>query len=173
MPIKARTDMLSTGIRTPVGVKVYGTDLTEIEKLSRDVESAVRTVPGTTSAYAERVNGGDCLDVTPDREQIARYGLSIADVLDTISTAVGAKVVTTTVEGRERYGVVVRYPRDVRSDPDSLASETMVSLPDGGSVPLGEVATISLRRGPTMIRTEDGQHVNYVYVDFHGRDLGG
>jgi copper/silver efflux system protein len=173
MPIKARTDMLSTGIRTPVGVKIYGKDLGEIERLSKEVEAAIHTVPGTTSAYAERINGGYYLDVAPDREQIARYGLSIADVLDTIASAVGAKVVTTTVEGRERYDVVVRYPRDVRSDPQSLADNTLVSLPGGGAVPLGEVAKITLPRGPTMVRTEDGQLVNYVYVDFHGRDLGG
>ena len=173
MPIKARTDMLSTGIRTPVGVKVYGKNLDEIEKLSRAVEAAVRTVRGTTSAYAERVNGGYYLDITPDREQIARYGLSMDDVLSTISNAIGAKTITTTVEGRERYGVVLRYPRDVRSDPDAIAANTLVSLPAGGAIPLGEVAKITRTRGPTMVRTEDGQLVNYVYVDFRDRDLGG
>ena len=148
MPIKGRTDMLSTGIRTPVGVKIYGKDLNEIERLSREVEEAVRTVPGTTSAYAERVNGGYYLEITPDRAQIARYGLSINDVLDTVATAVGAKALTTTVEGRERYGVVLRYPRDVRSDPESIAADTLVSLPGGGAVPLGEVAKIERTRGP-------------------------
>ena len=154
-------------------MKIYGKDLGEIERLSKAVEAAVRSVPGTTSAYAERINGGYYLDIAPDREQIARYGLSMSEVLDTVASAVGAKTVTTTVEGRERYGVVVRYPRDVRSDPQSLADNTLVSLPDGGAVPLGEVAKITLPRGPTMVRTEDGQLVNYVYVDFHGRDLGG
>jgi Cu(I)/Ag(I) efflux system membrane protein CusA/SilA len=173
MPIKARTDMLSTGIRTPVGVKIYGKDLAEIERLGREIEAAVHAVPGTTSAYAERINGGYYLNIAPDRDQIARYGLSIDDVLTTISGAVGAEIVTTTVEGRERYGVVVRYPRDVRSSPEELAANTLVSLPDGGAVPLGEVAKISRDRGPTMVRTEDGQLVNYVYVDFHNRDLGG
>lgn len=173
MPIKARTDMLSTGIRTPVGIKIYGKDLNEIERLGREVEAAVHTVPGTTSAYAERVNSGYYLNITPDREQIARYGLSIDDVLATVAGAVGAQTVTTTVEGRERYGVVVRYPRDVRSSPEALAANTLVSLPAGGAVPLGEVAKISRGRGPTMVRTEDGQLVNYVYVDFHNRDLGG
>ncbi|MDE2162255.1 MAG: efflux RND transporter permease subunit [Alphaproteobacteria bacterium] len=172
MPIKARTDMLATGIRTPVGVKVFGKDLGEIERLSKEVENAVRGVPGTTSAYAERINGGYYLDITPDREQIARYGLSINDVLDTISTAIGAQTVTTTVEGRERYGVVIRYPRDIRSNPQSIADDVLVSLPNGGGVPLGEVAKIKRTRGPTMVRTEDGQLVNYVYVDFRGRDLG-
>jgi len=173
MPIKSRIDMLSTGIRTPVGVKIFGKDLNEIERLSREVETSVRSVPGTTSAYAERVNGGYYLEITPDRDQIARYGLSIDDVLGTVSTALGAKAVTTTVEGRERYGVVLRYPRDVRSDPAAIAANTLVSLPAGGAVPLGEVAKIARTRGPTMVRTEDGQLVNYVYVDFHGRDLGG
>jgi Cu(I)/Ag(I) efflux system membrane protein CusA/SilA len=173
MPIKARTDMLSTGIRTPVGIKIYGKDLAEIERLGREIEAAVHAVPGTTSAYAERINGGYYLNIAPDRDQIARYGLSIDDVLATVSGAVGAEMVTTTVEGRERYGVVVRYPRDVRSSPEELAANTLVSLPDGGAVPLGEVAKISRDRGPTMVRTEDGQLVNYVYVDFHNRDLGG
>ncbi len=173
MPIKARTDMLSTGIRTPVGVKVYGKDLAEIETLSREVERAVHSVPGTTSAYAERINGGYYLDITPDRERIARYGLSMQDVLSTIASVIGAKTITTTVEGRERYGVVLRYPRDIRSDPDAIAANTMVSLPSGGTVPLGELATIARTRGPTMVRTEDGQLVSYVYVDFRGRDLGG
>ncbi len=173
MPIKARTDMLSTGIRTPVGVKIYGANLVEIEKLSRQVEAAVRNVPGTTSAYAERVNGGYYLNITPDREQIARYGLSMDDVLSTISDAIGARTLTTTVEGRERYGVVLRYPRAVRSDPNAIAATALVSLPSGGAIPLGEVAKITPSRGPDMIRTEDGQLVNYVDVDFRGRDLGG
>jgi copper/silver efflux system protein len=173
MPIKARTDMLSTGIRTPVGVKIYGPNLAGIEKLSRRVEAAVRNVPGTTSAYAERVNGGYYLNITPDREQIARYGLSMDDVLSTISDAIGARTLTTTVEGRERYGVVLRYPRAVRNDPYAIAAMALVSLPSGGAIPLGEVAKVTPSRGPDMIRTEDGQLVNYVDVDFRGRDLGG
>lgn len=173
MPVKARTDMLSTGIRTPVGVKVFGRSLPEIEAASKAIEAAVRRVPGTTSAYAERVNGGYYLDITPDRDQIARYGLSVQNVLDAVSQAVGAAVITTTVEGRERYGVVMRFPRDVRSDPDALAENTLISLPEGGAVPLGEVAHISRAKGPAMVRTEDGQLVNYVYVDFAGRDLSG
>jgi copper/silver efflux system protein len=173
MPIKGRIDMLATGIRTPVGVKIFGKDLDEIERLSRKVEAAVRSVPGTTSAYAERVNGGYYLEITPDRAQIARYGLSMDDVLGTIASAIGAKAVTTTVEGRERYSVVLRYPRDVRDNPESIAANVLVSLPGGSAVPLGEVAKIARTRGPTMVRTEDGQLVNYVYVDFRGRDLGG
>ena len=173
MPIKARIDMLSTGIRTPVGVKIFGKDLKELERLAREVETTLRKVPGTSSAYAERVNSGHFLEITPDRTQIARYGLTVQNVQNTISMALGAEVVTTTVEGRERYGVVLRYPRDVRSDPDAIASEVLVSLPNGSAVPLGEVATIQRTQGPTSIRTEDGQLVVYVYVDIRDRDLGG
>ncbi len=173
MPIRARTDMLATGIRTPVGVKIFGNDPGIIEDISRQVETAVRDVPGTTSAYAERITGGYYLEITPDRAQIARYGLSISDVLGTISSAIGAQAVTTTVEGRERYGVVLRYPRDVRSSPEDIAANVLVSLPGGGAVPLGEVARIARTKGPTMVRTENGQLVNYVYVDFRDRDLGG
>jgi Cu(I)/Ag(I) efflux system membrane protein CusA/SilA len=173
MPIKARIDMLSTGIRTPVGVKIFGKDLVTLERLAKEVEAALRKVPGTSSAYAERVNSGYFLEITPDRDKIARYGLSIEDVQKTISMAIGAEVITTTVEGRERYGVVLRYPRDVRSDPDAIASQVLVSLPGGAGIPLGDVAEIKRTQGPTSIRTEDGQLVVYVYVDIRDRDLGG
>lgn len=173
MPIKARIDMLSTGIRTPVGVKVFGKDLAEVEHTAGEIEAVLRNLPGTSSAYAERVNGGYFLDITPDRTRIARYGLSIENVQNTIAMALGAGPITTTVEGRERYTVVLRYPRDVRSDPDAIASEVMVSLPNGAAVPLGEVASITRSQGPTLIRTEGGELVVYVYVDIRGRDLGG
>ncbi|MDQ8732612.1 CusA/CzcA family heavy metal efflux RND transporter [Bradyrhizobium sp. LHD-71] len=173
MPIKARIDMLSTGIRTPVGVKIFGRDLQTLERLAREVETALRRVPGTSSAYAERVNSGYFLEIVPNRDRIARYGLGIEDVQKTISMAIGAEVVTTTVEGRERYGVVMRYPRDVRSDPDAIAAEVLVSLPNGAAVPLGALADIRRTQGPTSIRTEDGQLVVYVYVDIRDRDLGG
>jgi copper/silver efflux system protein len=173
MPIKARIDMLATGIRTPVGVKIFGKDLKELERLAREVETVIRSVRGTTSAYAERVNGGYFLEITPDRDQIARYGLAVEDVQETIAMALGAEPVTTTVEGRERYAVVLRYPRDVRSDPDAIASEVLVSLPSGAAIPLGEVASVRRTQGPTSIRTEDGQLVVYVFVDLRGRDLGG
>jgi copper/silver efflux system protein len=173
MPIKARTDMLATGIRTPVGIKVLGTDLTEMEKLARQIETVVKAVPGTSSAYAERVIGGYYLDVVPDREALARYGLMVSDVQDTVSSALGGETVTTTVEGRERYGVNLRYPRDLRSDPQSIAREVLVALPGGGTVPLGEVAAIKLARGPTSIRTENGQLAVYIFVDIRDRDLGG
>ena len=173
MPIKARIDMLSTGIRTPVGVKVFGTDLTEMERLAREVEQVVKTVPGTSSAYAERVIGGYYLDITPNRDALARYGLMVGDVQDMISTALGGETVTTTVEGRERYAVNIRYPRDLRSSPKTIASDVLVPLPNGGTVPLGEVASIKLTRGPTTIRTENGQLATYIYVDIRDRDLGG
>ncbi|KPH77817.1 efflux RND transporter permease subunit [Bosea vaviloviae] len=172
MPIKARTDMLATGIRTPIGIKVLGTDLVEMEKLARQIEAVVKAVPGTASAYAERVIGGYYLDVTPDRDALARYGLMIIDVQDSVSTALGGETVTTTVEGRERYGVNIRYPRDYRSDPQSIAREVLVGMPGGGTVPLGEVASIKLARGPTTIRTENGQLAIYIFVDIRDRDLG-
>jgi Cu(I)/Ag(I) efflux system membrane protein CusA/SilA len=157
MPIRARIDMLSTGIRTPVGVKVLGKDLTEIEKLSRQIEAVIRNVPGTTSAYAERVIGGYYLNIDPDRAQLARYGLMVDDIQNLIAMALGGETVTTTVEGRERYTVIIRYPRDYRSDPQAIASQVLVPLPDGGTVPLGEVAKVSLSPGPSSIRTENAQ----------------
>jgi Cu(I)/Ag(I) efflux system membrane protein CusA/SilA len=173
MPIKARIDMLSTGIRTPVGVKVYGKDLAEIERLARQVEAAIRTVPGTTSAFAERVIGGYYLNIDPDRAQLARYGLTIDDVQNMIGVALGAETVTTTVEGRERYAVSLRYPRDLRSDPASIATQVLVPIANGGTVPLGEIAKVSLARGPATIRTENSQLAVYIYVDLRDRDLGG
>jgi Cu(I)/Ag(I) efflux system membrane protein CusA/SilA len=173
MPIRARIDMLATGIRTPVGVKVFGTDLIEMERIGRQIESVLRKVPGTSSAYAERVIGGYYLDIAPDREALGRYGLAVGDVLDVIATALGGETVTTTVEGRERYGVNIRYPRDLRSSPQAIATDVAVPLAGGGAVPLGEVAKIQLTRGATSIRTENGQLTTYVYVDITGRDLGG
>ncbi|MCK6452709.1 MAG: CusA/CzcA family heavy metal efflux RND transporter [Alphaproteobacteria bacterium] len=173
MPIKARIDMLSTGIRTPVGVKLFGTDLAEMERLARQVEAAIRTVPGTSSAFAERVIGGYYLNIDPDRPQLARYGLMVGDLQDTIAMALGAEPVTTTVEGRERYGVSIRYPRDLRSDPRAIATQVLVPLPNGGTVPLGQVAKVTLAQGPASIRTENAQLAVYIYVDLRGRDLGG
>ncbi len=172
MPIKARIDMLATGIRTPVGVKVIGLDLNVIEKLAREIEGAIKTVPGTSSAFAERIIGGYYLDIEPDRRELARYGLMIADVQQVVSSALGAETVTTTVEGRERYGVSVRYPRDVRSDPQAIAREVLVALPNGASVPLGQVAKVSLVRGAASIRTENAQLAAYIFVDARERDLG-
>jgi len=173
MPIKARIDMLSTGIRTPVGIKVIGKDLNEMEGVAHQIETVLKSVPGTSSAYAERVLGGYYLEITPNRERLARYGLMVSDVQDVVAMALGAEPITTTIEGRERYTVAIRYPRDLRSDPQSIAKDVVVSLPDGGTVPLGEVADIKLTRGPTTIRTENGKLATYVYVDIRDRDLGG
>lgn len=173
MPIRARIDMLSTGIRTPVGVKIYGTSLSEMEKVAREVEAVLRTVPGTSSAYAERVIGGYYLDITPDRAALGRYGLSVADVQEVIAMALGAEAITQTVEGRERYNVSIRYPAALRSDPEAISREVQVALPGGGTVPLGDVAKIERTRGATSIRTENGQLAVYIFVDITGRDLGG
>ncbi len=173
MPIKARTDMLSTGIRTPIGIKVFGSDLAEMERLARQIESVVRSVPGTTSAYAERLTGGYYLDVEPDLRQLARYGLAVGEVQDVIAAALGGEMVTTTVEGRERFGVIVRYPRELRSDPQRIANEVLVSTMDGAQVPLGELATISVSKGPPSIRTENALLSAYIYVDTRNSDLGG
>jgi Cu(I)/Ag(I) efflux system membrane protein CusA/SilA len=178
MPIKARIDMLSTGIRTPVGVKVFGPDLRELERIATEVERAVRAVPGTTSAYAERLGGGRYLEIEPDRDAIARYGLSMGDMQEVIATALGGETVTTTVEGRERYSVIVRYPRGLRDDPQAIATQVLVpAMPAGGGagpmIPLGQLASIRVTQGPPSIRTENAQLVAYVYVDMRGRDMGG
>ena len=172
MPIKARIDMLATGIRTPVGVKVLGPDLAVIERLAREAEAAIKTVPGTSSAFAERIMGGYYLEITPDRAQLARYGLMIGDVQQVIASAIGAELVTTTVEGRERYAVTLRYPRDVRSDPETMAREVLVPLANGASIPLGQVASIKRTQGPASIRTENAQLAAYIFVDARDRDLG-
>jgi Cu(I)/Ag(I) efflux system membrane protein CusA/SilA len=172
MPIKARIDMLSTGIRTPVGVKVLGKDLAEIDKIARQIEAAIRTVPGTASAYAERAVAGFYLNVDPDRAQLARYGLMIGDVQSVIAMALGAEPVTTTVEGRERYTVSIRYPRDYRSDPAAIADQVLIPMADGGTVPLRQVAKVSLAQGPSSIRTENAQLATYIYVDIRDRDIG-
>jgi Cu(I)/Ag(I) efflux system membrane protein CusA/SilA len=173
MPIKARIDMLSTGIRTPIGVKVIGTDLAEIDRLAKQIEQVLKAVPGTSSAYAERVIGGYYLEVTPDRAALARYGIMVQDVQDTIGTALGGQTVTTTVEGRQRFSVNMRYPRDLRENPQAIANDVLVAMPAGGAVPLGEVAKVIPARGPTSIRTENGQLATYIYVDIRDRDLGG
>ena len=173
MPIKARIDMLSTGIRTPVGIKVFGPDLKEIERLGREIEKALRTMPETSSAFSERVIGGYYLEITPDRERLARYGMLVQDVQDTIAMALGAESITTAVEGRERYAVNLRLPRDLRSDPQSIARNVRVSGSNGISVPLGDVADIKLTTGPSTIRTENAQLAAYIFVDTRDSDIGG
>ena len=172
MPIKARIDMLATGIRTPIGIKVFGADLAEMERLAKQIESAVRTVPGTTSAYAERLTGGYYLDIAPDLRQLARYGLTVGEVQDVIGAALGGEMVTTTVEGRERFGVIVRYPRELRADPQRIAQDVLVSTMDGAQVPLGELANVSISKGAPSIRTENALLSAYIYVDTRNSDLG-
>ncbi len=173
MPIKARIDMLATGIRTPIGIKVFGKNLTEIEKLAKQIESVVKAVPGTTSAYAERVTGGYYVDIDPDRLALARYGLAVGDLQDVIGIALGGEMVTTTVEGLERFGVVVRYPRELRQDPRAIASQVLVPVMGGAMVPLGQLARVSLQQAPPAIRTENALLTAYIFVDIRDRDIGG
>ena len=172
MPIKARTDMLATGIRTPIGIKVFGTDLGEMERLAKEIEAAVRTVPGTTSAYAERLTGGFYLDIEPDRRQLARYNLPVGELQDVIAAALGGEMVTTTVEGRERFGVIVRYPRELRDSPQSIAQQVLVPTMDGAQIPLGELADVTVRKGAPSIRTENALLSAYIYVDTRDPDMG-
>ena len=171
MPIKARIDMLSTGIRTPIGIKVFGRDLAEMERLAKAIEAAVKQVPGTSSAFAERITGGYYLDIEPEREQLARYGLTVGDLQETIGTALGGETVTTTVEGRERFGVQVRYPRELRADPRQIAGEVLVPTMDGAMVPLGQVARVAVVKGAPAIRTENALLSAYIYVDIRDRDI--
>ena len=172
MPIKARIDMLSTGIRTPIGIKVFGKNLAEMEVLAKQIEAVVKKVPGTSSAFAERITGGFYLNIEPDREQLARYGLSVGELQDVIGTALGGEMVTTTVEGRERYGVTVRYPRELRSDPQQIAREVLVPTMDGAMVPLGQLAKVVVAKGAPGIRTENALLSAYIYVDIRDRDIG-
>ncbi len=166
MPIRGRLDMLSTGIRTPVGIKVSGADLKVIEQTAQEIEAVVQKVPGTRSVYAERVAGGYFLDFVLKRDQLARYGLSVDDANMMVMTAVGGDNQTTTVMGRERYGVSVRYARDYREDLSAL-KRVLLPLPSGqGQIPMEEIATVELVQGPSMIRDENGLLAGYVYVDF-------
>jgi Cu(I)/Ag(I) efflux system membrane protein CusA/SilA len=178
MPIKARIDMLSTGIRTPIGVKVFGNDLVAMEKLARQIEAVVKEVPGTSSAYAERITGGYYLDIEPNRQALARYGVNPGDLMDVVGTALGGETVTTSVEGRERYGVAVRYPRELRDSPEAIAREVLVPVEGGmgqssSMVPLGQVASVKVVQGAPGIRTENALLSAYIYVDIRDRDIGG
>ncbi|MCA3219248.1 MAG: efflux RND transporter permease subunit [Burkholderiales bacterium] len=178
MPIRARIDMLSTGIRTPVGIKVFGSSLEEVEKVAREIETVVKNVPGASSAYAERITGGFYLDIEPDRTQLARYGLSVGDLMDVVASALGGEVVTTTVEGRARFGVSVRYPRELRSSPEVIEREILVPITgDVGQqpamIPLGQVAKARITQGAPVIRTENSLLSAYIYVDIRERDIGG
>lgn len=172
MPIKARLDMLTTGVRTPVGIKIFGTDLQEIEKIGTHLERVLKEVPGTRSVYAERVSGGYFLDFDINREEIARYGLTVMDVGRIIESAIGGENIDTTIEGRERYPINVRYLRELRDTPEKLR-RVLVSTPTGTQVPLAQLATLRFVSGPPMIRDEDGMLAGYVYVDMADRDVGG
>jgi Cu(I)/Ag(I) efflux system membrane protein CusA/SilA len=166
MPIKGRLDMLSTGIRTPIGIKISGADLGVIQKVGLEVEAAIQKMPETRSVFAERVAGGYFLDFVLDRDKLARYGLSVDDANMMVMTAVGGDNQTTTIEGRERYGVNVRYARDFREDVDAL-KRVLLPLPSGqGQIPMSEIAEVKLVEGPAMIRDENGLLSGYVYVDF-------
>lgn len=194
MPIKARIDMLTTGIRTPVGIKVFGKDLTEIADIGERLENILKMVPGTRSVYAEREMGGYFIDFIPDREAIARYGLRVMDVMEVVETAIGGLDLDTTIEGRERYTINVRYPRELRDDIEKL-KQVLVPVMISGSVgaplrgtepmsgstasggfkqiPLGQLGRIEATMGPPMIKNEMGSLTGWVYVDVEGRDIGG
>ncbi|MDE2483794.1 MAG: efflux RND transporter permease subunit [candidate division NC10 bacterium] len=172
MPIKARTDMLSTGIRTPVGIKVLGPKLEVIQRIGQEIEAALKPVPGTRNVFAERVAGGYYLDFEIKRNEIARYGLTVTDVEDVIETAIGGSTVTTTIEGRERFPVNVRYFRGLRDSLEGL-KRVLVSTPMGPQVPITQLVDLKLSSGTTLIRSEAAELVGYVYVDVVGRDIGG
>jgi Cu(I)/Ag(I) efflux system membrane protein CusA/SilA len=172
LPIKNRIDMLSTGIKTPVGVKISGPNLDTLARIGREVETALRHVPGTSSAFAERPLGGNYLDVRVDRDRAARYGLNVDDVQSVISTAVGGMPITTTIEGLERYSVNLRYNRELRDDLPALR-RVAVPRPGGGEIPLEEVADIQISRGPMVIRSEGTRPNSWVFIDLSTSDLGG
>jgi Cu(I)/Ag(I) efflux system membrane protein CusA/SilA len=164
MPIQTRTEMLATGVRSPLGVLVLGPDTKEIDRIGAEIEAALREVPGTRSAFSERIGGGYFLDFDVDRDHAARFGLNVGDVEDAVETAVGGLTVSTTVEGRERYPVTVRYARDFRSDLTSLARVRVATM-DGAQIAIGQVANLKLRTGPSMLRDENGQLAGYVFAD--------
>jgi len=195
MPIKARVDMLSTGIRTPIGIKIMGADLQKVQELGEHIEMVLKEVPGSKSVFAERTAGGYFIDFTLKRSELARYGLTVDQVNNVVMSAIGGENVTTTIEGRERYPVNVRYFRDFRDDVEKL-KRVLVSVPTGGGlpaggmsgmsgaarqggasamqIPLGQLADISLVSGPAMIRDENGRLSGYVFVDLDTskRDIG-
>lgn len=166
MPIKARIDMLSTGIKTPVGIKIYGDTPDMLQKIGAELETVLMNIPDIRSVYAERSDGGYYVDIKPDRTKIARYGLTIEDINMVIETAIGGMVVTRTVEGRERYPVTVRYKRGLRKDVDDI-KEVLIPIKNlkGSHIPLGELASVSLRQGPGMLKEENGMLTSYVYID--------
>jgi Cu(I)/Ag(I) efflux system membrane protein CusA/SilA len=173
MPIKARVDMLTTGIRTPVGIKIFGDDASRIEQIGRRIEEALRGVHGTRTIFAERTTGGYFLDLAWRREQLARYGLSIDDAQMLVMSAIGGDALTTTVEGRERYTVSVRYLRDFREDPDQLGRVLVPAREGRMQIPVSHLADIRVRSSAAMLRNENGLLCGYVFIDVAGRDVGG
>ncbi len=171
MPIRNRIDMLTTGIRTPVGIKIMGDDLTELERIGTELEKVISKVPGTRSVFAERVAGGYFLDFNFNREQLGRYGISIGQAQESLMAAVGGDPISKTVEGRERYSINVRYGRDFRSNIDDL-KRVLIGTPSGAQIPMGQVAEIKMVQGPSMIRNENGMLSSYVYIDVADRDVG-
>ena len=172
MPIKGRIDMLATGIRTPVGVKIFGPNLDTLQTLGEQVERIIQQVPGTRSAFAERGVSGYYVDIDIDRAEAARYGLNVGDVHAAIMGTVGGVNAATTVQGRERYAVNVRYPRELRDDVDELR-DVLVPIPGGSQIPLGQVASVEVVRGPMSVKTENAFPVTTIFVDIATRDIGG
>jgi Cu(I)/Ag(I) efflux system membrane protein CusA/SilA len=171
MPIKARTDMLATGIKTPVGIKISGPDLNKLQTIGEKIETLLRPVPGTTSAFAERAVGGNYLDIIINRPEAARYGINVDDLHSVIETALGGMTVTTTVEGLERYPVNLRYSRELRDNVESI-QRVLVTGRNGVQVPIGQVATIQYAKGPMVIRSENTRPNSWVFVDIRGVDIG-
>lgn len=171
MPIKNRIDMLSTGIKTPIGIKISGADLRVLDSLGRQIESIMRTVPGTASAFSERIMGGNYVDININREAIARHGLTIDDVQTVIQTAIGGMDVSNTVEGLERYPISIRYPRELHDNLQAL-KRVLVPTPTGAQIPLEQLATFDIHKGPMVIRSEDTRPQVWVFVDVRGTDIG-
>ncbi|HEX7942776.1 MAG TPA: efflux RND transporter permease subunit, partial [Gemmatimonadaceae bacterium] len=171
MPIKNRLDMLATGIKTPVGIKIFGPSLDTLQRLGTAIEGLLPAVPGTNSVFAERTEGGRYVDITVDRDAAARYGMTADDVLMAASTAIGGAGAGEVIQGRERYTVLVRYPRELRNDPEALRN-TLVATASGAQVALGQLTRIDIVKGPTLIKSEGGYLNNVVYVDVRGRDVG-
>ncbi len=171
MPIKGRTDMLTTGIRTPIGIKIYGPDLKEMENIGKMIESTLSKVPGTRSVYAERVVGGHYIDFDINRQAIARYGLMISDVEDVIETAIGGMTIGKVIHGRERFSIALRYPRELRNNIDTL-KQVLVPTPSGAQIPIGGLADIHIDNGPPMIRDENGSLSDWIYVDLSTSNIG-
>ena len=172
MPIKTRIDMLSTGIKTPIGIKVSGPDLNVLQEVSQNIEQSMKTLPETLSAFGDRAVGGYYFDFDIDREKASRYGLTVGDVQDVIQSALGGMNITWTIEGLERYPVNLRYPRELRDNMEAM-KRILISTPTGTQVPMAQVAELKLRRGPPVIKSEDARPNAWIYVDINTSDIGG